>query len=242
MTTMEECTIWAGPLTNDRPVNTQYKRKQVFIQRDAYERAHGVTLEPWAHVEMVCGNVLCVTSSHVLLTGTIEHFWTRVNLAGPGDCWEWTHGKQNGYGRYVMNGGTLNAHRIAWESLNGPIPEGLTVDHLCRNRGCQNVAHMELVTGAENTRRANTRTAPACRNGHPYPEGWADRPNKKKGCPTCQKAGVERHLARIASGEHVPQQRALVCVNGHPKDGPGGCRVCMRAARLRYEAKKRAAT
>lgn len=71
-------------------------------------------------------------------------------------CWNWK-GRPNsrGYGRINFVGKRVFAHRAMYETLVGPIPEGLTIDHLCRNKLCVNPAHMEPVTAAENTRRKN---------------------------------------------------------------------------------------
>jgi hypothetical protein len=55
----------------------------------------------------------------------------------------------------IGNKRTALAHRVAYEALVGPIPDGMTIDHLCRNKRCLNPAHMELVTRGENTRRAH---------------------------------------------------------------------------------------
>lgn len=72
-------------------------------------------------------------------------------------CHNWTGWKDaKGYGRCGDTGTRQQqAHRLAWVVANGPIPAGLTVDHLCRNTSCVNVAHMELVTASENSRRKN---------------------------------------------------------------------------------------
>mgnify|MGYP001608992284 FL=1 len=75
------------------------------------------------------------------------------------DCWNWVMGKtRNGYGRRWVNGKHAMAHRIIYEQLKGPIPEGLSLDHLCRNPSCVNPNHLESVTHTENVRRgANTK-------------------------------------------------------------------------------------
>jgi hypothetical protein len=86
-----------------------------------------------------------------------ERFWRHVQIGDPEGCWPWLAATNNrGYGVTSRGGrGTrIYAHRLAWELERGPIPEGLTIDHLCRNRGCINVRHMEVVTLAENIRRA----------------------------------------------------------------------------------------
>lgn len=56
----------------------------------------------------------------------------------------------NGYGRLTNS---QYAHRVAWESVHGPIPKGLTIDHLCNRRSCVNPDHMRLVEQSENARR-----------------------------------------------------------------------------------------
>lgn len=71
-------------------------------------------------------------------------------------CWEWTASKNPaGYGQISTGRGQppAKAHRVLYELLVGPIPEGLTIDHLCRNRGCVNPSHLEPVTRGENVRR-----------------------------------------------------------------------------------------
>lgn len=84
-------------------------------------------------------------------------------------CHVWLGAAQSkGYGSVTdRQGGTMLAHRAAWEQANGPIPEGMTVDHICRNKRCVNVEHMELVTAAENTARA-ARSRRYCPRGHEY--------------------------------------------------------------------------
>ncbi len=92
-------------------------------------------------------------------------------------CWEWTAAKTSeGYGaigKGAREEGTLLAHRVMYESLVGLIPDGLVIDHLCRNRGCVNPTHMEPVTTRENVLRGEGLTAQQARRircpaGHFY--------------------------------------------------------------------------
>ena len=68
-------------------------------------------------------------------------------------CWTHDQVNQYGYGRAHHKGRTVTVHRAVYEELVGPIPEGLQLDHLCRNRACYNPAHLEPVTQTENIRR-----------------------------------------------------------------------------------------
>lgn len=103
-----------------------------------------------------------------------ERFWAQVDKNGPGGCWIWTgYIGADGYGRFHHDYGYAMAHRWAFERYVGPIPEGLTLDHLCRVRSCVNYERdLEPVTRGENTLRGQTITAENaakthCLRGHP---------------------------------------------------------------------------
>jgi hypothetical protein len=115
-----------------------------------------------------------------------ERYWPQVSK-GP-DCWEWTGARRNGYGTIRSQGRQLSTHRVAYELAVGPIPAGLTIDHLCFNKVCVNPAHLEPVTRGENVRRY-TRTIVRCPSGHPYDEAntWTDRKGKRQ-CLACNRA------------------------------------------------------
>jgi hypothetical protein len=102
----------------------------------------------------------------------------------PGNCWEWRQfvdhrgdpKQQRGYQVIfdAARGRSIGAHRYVYEVLAGPIPDGLTIDHLCLNKPCVNPAHLEPVTLAENMLRCMRLTKPdivmvhASHNGRDY--------------------------------------------------------------------------
>ena len=137
---------------------------------------------------------------------TSERFWSKVNRHGPipefrpdlGRCWIWEAARtDNGqYGRFYDGHRMAYVHRWAWESVQGPIPEGLHIDHLCRVTLCVNPAHLEPVTQAENNRRAS-RLITHCLQGHPYDEkNTYTRPQGGRRCRECDRLREKRRKAR----------------------------------------------
>lgn len=82
-----------------------------------------------------------------------ERFWSKVNIAGPDDCWEWTASRdKDGYGRFCMEGRRRRANRIAYMFANGFDPCRLGVLHTCDNPACCNPNHLWLGTCLDNNK------------------------------------------------------------------------------------------
>ena len=119
-----------------------------------------------------------------------------IDLSTPSACWEWVGYGSDGYGHAWYEGKKWTAHRLMWTVLVGEIPEGLQVDHLCRNRRCVNPDHLEPVTQQENIRRGMTgklnhrNTAKThCKRGHEFtPDNTYIRPNGARNCRACAAA------------------------------------------------------
>lgn len=132
-----------------------------------------------------------------------NRFWDKVDKTG--DCWLWTASKTSaGYGNFKAAANNVYAHRLSYEWLMGPIPEGLVIDHLCRVPNCVNPEHLEPVTHKENVRRGtagwNIRARTHCAHGHEFSAENTRRYKLKSGgwerkCLTCSRKSA-RETAR----------------------------------------------
>ena len=122
------------------------------------------------------------------------------NIDASGDCWEWTsHLNTAGYGQVGFFGRRTLVHRLMWEALVGPIPLGLEMDHLCRNRRCVNPDHLEPVTSSVNSQRGYLNPPHVwkshCLRGHPFTgDNIYLYPNGNRACRACRRhyAGKRR--------------------------------------------------
>jgi len=122
-----------------------------------------------------------------------QRFWSKVEYLGPDECWLWKAGKLgHGYGMVWNNQKNTNvaAHRTAYELMVGEIPDGLTIDHLCRNRACVNPNHMEAVSRGENVLRGVGPTAKnaqkdVCHRGHKFDGVHKEHGKDYRYCRSC---------------------------------------------------------
>ncbi len=85
----------------------------------------------------------------------ILRFWGKTVLLESG-CIEWAANKDyKGYGRFSLGGKTVFAHQVSWYLKNGLMLPGLVIDHLCKNRSCCNIEHLEAVNQSENVSRGH---------------------------------------------------------------------------------------
>ena len=120
-------------------------------------------------------------------------FMAFVEKADSG-CWNWTGTCQaNGYSTFAIAGKTVRGHRWSYEHFVAQIPDGLEIDHLCRNRKCVNPSHLEPVTRKENRRRA---MRSHCVNGHEFTPENIYLHSGKRYCRTCRRIRLRESRRR----------------------------------------------
>lgn len=145
-----------------------------------------------------------------MMTPTVDRFAAKVALNGDG-CLIWTAAQNGaGYGKFFLRkergrSVLILAHRWSYEHHCGPIPDGLTLDHLCRVPLCVNPEHLEAVTLGENNRRrppelrsnGGTRKQSHCHRGHPLIDSnlYVQPKTGKRFCKTCRSIRVARRAA-----------------------------------------------
>jgi hypothetical protein len=184
-------------------------------------------------------------------------FTSHIALPDENGCMLWTASLgSDGYGLFGLKKGSkwhrIGSHRAAYEHFIGPIPEGLELDHICRNRRCVNPSHLEPVTHRENIFRG-VGIAPAyaarthCKNGHLYDAANTKWRNKSRVCLACVKINNDAKQARVVS-RYVFNTWKTHCKHGHEFTPDNTyrvgrrrhCRACGNESTKRYLAKKNA--
>lgn len=133
-----------------------------------------------------------------------NRFWSKVEKTD--SCWNWKANTVRGnYGRFKYNKKEEMAHRLSYENSKGVIPQGLVLDHLCKNPKCVNPSHLEAVTQRENVLRGNTLPAKNilkthCPEGHEFtPENTYISKGKygnSRNCRTCHNLQQQEYMER----------------------------------------------
>ncbi len=128
-----------------------------------------------------------------------ERFVAKIDPTGNRGCWEWTASlSPKGYGKFRAGKKTMQAHRVSFALAGNTVPEGLQIDHVCRNRKCVNPEHLEAVTGKVNTMRGDTIPArhaarTHCLHGHELTESNLVPSCPYRKCLTCNREAAKAY-------------------------------------------------
>ena len=139
-------------------------------------------------------------------------FWSKVAVGSRTECWRWLGSivQGSGYGGFqASTGHRVNAHRWAYIAVRGQVPDGLQLDHLCRNRWCVNPWHLEPVTSLENVRRGQGHGSETrCPYGHPYDdENTYHHRGIRRHCRACRH-GYLRAYRQMSPAERSARKAA----------------------------------
>lgn len=131
----------------------------------------------------------------------IDIVTTRVQTEHSNQCWLWPYAKYyDGYGQVVINRKTHRVYKVAFELRYGKVPDGLQLDHLCRERSCWNPDHLEVVTQQENIKRGQVglrhSSKEYCPKGHPYNEENTYHYKNGRYCRECGRENCRRWYAK----------------------------------------------
>lgn len=142
-----------------------------------------------------------------------DRFWARVET-GDG-CWLWQGALDGkGYGQMMWDGKPGRTHRWAYEHFVGPIPEGMTIDHMCGVPRCVRPDHLRAVTLQQNILAHHREQTQTCRQGHDttFPGSTVTRKksDRKSGvrfvrkCVECERLSAERRRVRERASRNTP--------------------------------------
>lgn len=136
-----------------------------------------------------------------------KHFWTRVEKTDA--CWLWRGKLSDGYGRYHTGhraGYECQAHRFAWEEINGIIPRTYELDHMCKTRHCVNPGHLQRVPRGWNGKQGASVGSGVfnaekthCPQGHAYTQENTYVHGSKRFCRTCNNESSKQRRNKVAN-------------------------------------------
>ena len=123
-------------------------------------------------------------------------WWDKVDIMESGECWLWKQSVgSHGYGQTWDGKSVILSHRVAWIlHHNQDIPEGMTVDHICRVRRCCNPGHLRLLSNIDNATDNGQSNKTHCPRNHPYDDinTYID----PKGHRRCRQCAIDRRLSK----------------------------------------------
>ena len=187
-----------------------------------------------------------------------------IDRSDPDACWLWPGStNEDGYGISWVRPRMHLAHRAVYRHLVGPIPENMTLDHMCHDskicregldcphRRCVNPAHLVPASRVDNIRRSRANRS-TCARGHSQTQDNVYRRDGRTWCRLCRLDGVRRvrRSNRLSAGLRV-HTKDNACINNHdltpentyvhPRTGHKECQTCRRASGRRYYARRKAA-
>ena len=129
---------------------------------------------------------------------TLESLKSRTVVSNESTCGEWQGARQKqGYGHVWHDGRIVSTHRLAYALAVAPIPEGMTVDHLCFNPPCVNPDHLRLLSRRDNQKNQRSAQATHCKEGHEFTkENTYIRPTGRRQCRACNASAARRLYER----------------------------------------------
>jgi hypothetical protein len=144
-----------------------------------------------------------------------DRFMSHVIMIPEHGCWEWDgYQDRDGYCQTTIGRKTFIAHRVSYELFIGPIPEGLEIDHVCRNRGCVNPRHLEPVTSGENSRRAVSRKGRKKRQNYPWNSWLQSLETEQSVSISCETEKAARWLRAYLARNPMRREQVVIVASG----------------------------